>query len=298
MKAQPVSKFIRKVATFLVVPIACIAALLAWSAYNNDHAMKRYHFNGRTYFFIGDSHVQACMNDSIIRSAINFSQHSESFYFSYYKLRKILDDGVAVKRAYLGFSYHNLSAYVEDFMYGKHSWEIAPKYFFTLPGSEQWKLIASNRGNLYPFTKNIIASGFQPSFPGRYTNDFARERVNYKSVEKRIRYLYYSDGQLRPFSGINLYYLDKIVSLCSQRGIDLHFLSTPLHLYHRGKVPQEYLDKYRETVRHYNIPVVDLSDDRLDDSCFMPDGDHVSRRGAIIVSEHFAKELIKECSKQ
>ena len=57
-------------------------------------------------------------------------------------------------------------------------------------------------------------------------------------------------------------------------------MNTPLSEYYNKKVPKEYKDKLNEIVISNQFNYMDLSSFKLNDRCFIPDGDHVSYLGA------------------
>ena len=44
--------------------------------------------------FMGDSHIQKGIIDSLIPNSANVAQNSESFYFTYFKIKKLFKSGV------------------------------------------------------------------------------------------------------------------------------------------------------------------------------------------------------------
>lgn len=277
--------FLRKVALFLIIPVLGGVILYCLLTYKNNSVIKKYKLDQQiTTLFIGDSHIQQCINDARIPNSVNFSMHSESYYFSYYKIKMLLKNNFQVKKVYLGFSYHNLSSYNDAFIFGTYSKDIAPRYFFIMPNAEKWKLIESNADNFTLFAKNILVNGMKNSFLGNYHNDFNRVTANTVSMDKRILFQFYHENKLDSFSSFNLHYLGEIVKLCEKEKIQLIFLSTPLHIYYRNHIPLAYIKKYDEVLKTYKSPVVNYSGIAFSDSCFVPDGDHVSVKGSTIAS--------------
>lgn len=104
-------------------------------------------------------------------------------------------------------------------------------------------------------------------------------------MDKRIAFQFYKNGKLNGFSEINLHYLLEIIKLCKEHKIELILLNTPLHPYYKGQIPAVYIDKYNEIIGMNKLQVVDFKGVEFDDSCFVPDGDHVSEKGAYIASK-------------
>ena len=281
--------FLKKTLCFLSLPLAVL--LLAMLAVNHS---SRQVFDGfkvgtdvRTVY-AGDSHVEQCINDRLIPNSANIAQNGEVYYFTYFKVKKLLENNPAIDTLYLGFSYHSLSDYNDDFVFGEFSPYISAKYFFILPNSEKVHFLKENSKNLSLYLKNILRDGLGNSFFGGYENTFKNTTTIQKSMDKRMAFQFYKAGKLNGFSDFNMGYFDKIVQLCREKKVEPVLLSTPLAPYYKNKIPVEYRQKYAEALREYRLKVVDFDGLVLDDSCFIPDGDHVSEKGATIVSKHLA----------
>ncbi|MEE9573070.1 MAG: hypothetical protein V3W20_08490 [Candidatus Neomarinimicrobiota bacterium] len=287
--------FFNKTMLFISVPtILLILTFLLLNYYNNKFIESEISSTVTT-LFIGDSHIQKSIDDKLITTAINISQSSESFYYSYYKLDKILKANPSIKRIYLGFSYHSLSSYYDEFVFGKYSKNISSRYFFILPLSEKFKLFKYNFRKLPIYIKevykhgimNIFKTGNNYSFLGQYENKFENVSAVQNSMDKRLLLQFYNNNRLINFSESNISYLIKIIDLCDKNKVELITLNTPLHSYYKSKIPMEYLKKYNEIISQNRIVTINFDELVLDDSCFIPDGDHVSEKGALQTSNYF-----------
>jgi len=290
-------KFIIRVTVFLTIPV--LAGIIFFIAFSSivSSISKEYKLKpGISEIYIGDSHIQCSVNDSLISGSKNLGHTSESYYFSYYKLKLLLDANPNIKKIYLGFSYHSLSDYYDDFITGNYSGSISPDYFFILPVSEQINFLTRDAKNFPSYIKSILKSGIENlsgknkyTYTGRYLNRFNESSASQFSMDKRLIFQYYKDNKLNEFSEINLRYLDEIIALCKRNNIELILFNTPLHPYYRSKLPPEYINKYRSITETNDLKVIDLSSLSLEDDCYIPDGDHVSEKGSLLVT----KELIR-----
>ena len=207
---------------------------------------------------------------------------AESFYFSYYKLKMLLNNNPSVEKVFLGLSYHSLSSYYDRFISGDYSAGIAPKYFYLLPLKEKFVMIHWNSSNLLPFMKSVnrVLSNDRYSYLGGFSNQHDKTSAVDTSMEKRLLSHYYSNEELNPFSKLNISYLDKIIGLCETKGVVLITLDTPLHEYYQKNVPVEYQKKLGDIINSRKLDHIDLSSITLSDEYFAPDGDHVSKIGA------------------
>lgn len=290
-----VINFLRKTAAFIAVPVVAFICLFIMIDYINNKKFNEYKLSKNVHtIFIGDSHVQQSVNDKIVANSINISQNSEAYYFTYYKLLTLLKNNPSVTRVYLGFSYHNLSGYYDEFVFGKYSRDVSSRYFFILPYSEKNRFIKHNVKALPSYFKNIITLGlhnaitktYKSSYLGNYQSNFKDTKAIKSSMDKRLIFQFYYNGILDSFSNNNLFYLTKIADLCKAEKVKLILLNTPLQTYYKNKIPQEYIKKYNDIVNTQKFQVMDLNNLTLDDSCFIPDGDHLSEKGAAIISKY------------
>jgi len=291
------NQFLKKTTVFLALPLIIFAGTVMILNLLNNKIFNEFKIDKNiTTVFIGDSHIQQAVNDKIVNNSINLSQNSESYYFSFNKIDGLIKNNTSIKKIYLGFSYHSLSSYNEDFVFGKFSKDISARYFFILPLSEKLKFIRYNSKDILAYFKNILINGVhnvvvknnQCSFLGSYENNFKNTTVNRSSMDKRLLFQFYSHGKLDPFSTYNIFYLNKIISLCKTNKIELVLLNTPLQNYYEEKIPVEYKAKYREIIENSGLQMLNLNGLPLNDSCFIPDGDHVSQKGALLLSNYLA----------
>lgn len=285
--------FLKRAIIFLSIPIIISILLIVIYSFFHKLLMEEYKLDSNiSEIYIGDSHIEGSINDNLIKNSKNFGQLSETYYFSYFKLKAILEANPQIKVVYLGYGYHSFSNYFEDYISGKYSKLVSPKYYFILPISEQFKLIKWNSKELPLYFKSIMLSGTKNllskknyTFSGGYNNEFINVSASKESMDKRLNFQFYTEGKLNNFSVINLYYLRKIVDLCSIKNIELILFSSPLHLYYRSKLPIEYCNKYNDIIESNNLKIIDFSELKLGDEYFIPDGDHVSEKGALLVTK-------------
>jgi hypothetical protein len=283
--------FIKKTLAFIALPLILGIPALVWFSMWISQLSAEYRIDPSIKsVFIGDSHIQNAINDAQLPASINVASNSESFYFSYYKLLMFLKSNPSVENVYLGFSYHSLSDYYDDFISGEHSAATAKKYFFLLPPSEQLKMAYWNSDKLPSFTKSIVKEGFyklnKPNyhpFFGGYVNEFELSSAVDSSMDKRLKFQYFEEDKERGFSAINREYLHKIVDLCKEKNINLYALNTPLHEYYHTRVPEAFKENLRSAIEENQINYIDYSDLLKERSYFIPDGDHVSVGGAVAV---------------
>lgn len=282
--------FLKKTLYFLLIPLSILGIIFVSLDFYSIHILNEItKHKDIKYLIAGDSHIRQTFNDENIKHCKNIGQNSESYYFTYFKLKKILSYNTKIKTVFLGLSYHNFSGYTDDFIFGKYSDAISKNYFFILPWYEKTKLFIKNSDESNNFIKSVLATSKkninrnEKSFVGAYNNVFVNSKANLKSIDKRIKSQYFiTETRIHQPSELNIKYLYKIIELCKRKNVKLIFLNPPLEESYFEKIPAVYQKYYNSFIDKNNIQVWEFQNIKLDSSCFIPDGDHVSAKGAQI----------------
>ena len=297
--------FIKSLYTFftpLVLSLVLFLTALALISKVVTNRSSQYDFDKNIEIvFMGDSHITNAVIDSLIPKALNLSKRSEPYYYTFQRL-KFLNKNSKIRKVILGYSYHNISSYYDEFINGNLSTVMPHKLFFIMELKEQLRVLNWNKKKLVLVLKKIILSiryqyldkkskKLDYWFFDGYYNPFKASKVNLKSLKKRIKYQFYLDKKVIKFSDLNILYLNKIISYCKQNGIDLFLLSTPLHKQYVNRVPGIYKTKLLNIPLKNDITLINLENLNLSDSSFVPDGDHVTFKGALITTTALIEKL-------
>lgn len=240
---------------------------------------------------VGDSHVEVSINDSLLPFAVNLAQSQEPLFFSYFKTRILLRENPSIDILYLGVSYHSLSSGYDQLILGPQAQQVASGYFFILPFEEKVKLLIHNLENILSLLSGIVSDGLQTVFLndekilGGYHNEFIDVKADTVIMQKRLDRHFFENGRLYDFSVINIEALKQIKTLCEKTNTKLVILNTPLHPYYYEQVPEKFKKKYYSVIKELDLELIDLADLPLKERSYTPDGDHVSKEGAMIVTQ-------------
>lgn len=244
--------------------------------------------------FSGDSHIVGSITDTLYPNSKNIGLRSESYYHTYNKL-KFFTSKNKVKQIVLGLSYHNFSSYYDEFINGFFSSKVSTNIFLSLSLKEKLRVLYWNRLKLFHFLKevnkcalNLYLNNYDSKY--NFIDGFNIFHFNtgfdQKACKERVLLQYYKGDKLRDFSDFNIFYLNKIIEMCEEKKIELFLLTTPLHQNYIKKVPIKFIKKYysfldKKRVYQINskINFINLENIKLKDSCFSPDGDHLSNMG-------------------
>ncbi len=248
---------------------------------------------------IGGSQVQMSLNDKMLPNSINVSLDAESYQYSYFKLKGIINNNPNIKQVYLGCGYFYYSSFYDEYIYGKHSPDFFSRYFFILPSKEKKNILNKHVYDISSSMRKIFSYGFnnitqkELSFIGFYKNDFVKTSAKEPSINNRIDAQYYEKGKVRDFSSNNQYYLEKIKVFCQSKKIKLILFHPPLHPTYKKKIPHKFINKFNHEMKINKFEVIDCNDIVLSDSCYLPDGCHVSKYGAKLLTLLFKQKINK-----
>jgi len=257
----------------------------------------------------GDSHLQTAFNPNQVLNSMNICSSAEDYFYSYYKLKLVLKSNPHIKNLILGFSPHNISDYHKNKRIGDKAGQMLPKYFM-LFDDEAIDICSSIS---IPFIINYMK--FKLSIPISYKSEmkysiqFFRNkhkiydypfwgnyyRSDKSNLSKQLidesiyRHFYDKDSTLRHISDLQLNYLKKTISLCSQNQITLYLVTTPMTEYYINRIPALFRINSHKIIgmlrsEYENIVYLNLSNISIPDDGF-GDGDHVNHLGAKIVSQ-------------
>ncbi len=75
--------------------------------------------------------------------------------------------------------------------------------------------------------------------------------------------------------------------------IELTMISPPLHSYYKRKTPVRFVKKFNFTMNKHKLNVIDLSEIPLNDTCYLPDGSHVTEYGALLTTNELNNRINK-----
>lgn len=112
MKTSTQKVFIFTISILVASTLLVLLFLLVISAKSKSLIID----DRKTEVFLGDSHVRYAVYNNLLSHSINLANSSESIYFSYYKLKQLLKANQSIETVYLGFSYHNISDYYDQYI--------------------------------------------------------------------------------------------------------------------------------------------------------------------------------------
>jgi len=254
----------------------------------------------------GASHLMCALDDKIIPNSTNTCLPSESYYYTYYKLKKILYNDNDLKYILLGLSFSSFGENFDNQIYetGKISY-MYPKYFLILENREKLSLLKKNPTGLLKSIPYIFKNAFITfSKSNKYINypfwgnfsDNENTNLSDENIKAAINRHYYNTDSdlLQDFSDIQLEYLMKIVDLYNEKKIQLYLINAPLSNEYFSEIPEKFINHYYSIVKKLkftkNVKILDYHNYQLPKNYFR-DADHLNSYGAKIISEKIISEI-------
>lgn len=289
-------RFLKNIVIFFGPVILLFGALFIYINIGAKNNFEQFRFSPSINILaVGDSHIQETINDSLVNNIKNVAYSSESFIYSFYKIKTLTKNNPKIDTILLGASYHNFTDYFDEITYLHY---VLGRYFYILPSETQIKMISEVENpasfifkSILNESKNLITKSEKNSWLGWYENYATNVTINEKHIKDRIRTQYYLNRKIRGFSANNIHYFNMIVKYCKENNLSLIILNTPMHISYKEKVPMKFIEKFYSLMKDNNVELIEFDNLSLTNDNYLPDGDHVNGSGAVLATEYLGKVL-------
>jgi hypothetical protein len=246
----------------------------------------------------GHSHAECSYNDSLINGFKNFAQSGESYFYTYIKLKKILENNKHIKTCFVEFTNNNIEHTMDQWIWGdQHITNRYPMYAAFMTSSDIFLLTKHNPFAIINTQSAYLKSNFlflkNKKIDYLYENNWGRylylDKIatdSFLTNQNRI----FGEEDTIEISKMNLQYLRSIVNLCANSKVKLYFVRSPAH--------QNCRDSYNEQL-YKQIMGKEFSDVEFLDfkNFFLPNGnyadfEHLNNKGAKLYSIFFNKLIL------
>lgn len=241
---------------------------------------------------LGHSHLEYDLNDSLINNSVNFSQGGDSYFYLYFKFKKIIESNTRINTLILAISNNMFSDDIDDiWIYEKNHLEYKyPKYSNLISYTDKWLLIKKEPisfsiASIYALKAKI---NFIISANNNLINKFEWGGYKYSSknelnssIQKKELNITYNKSQI-PNLTTNIYFLDKIIDYANNNKIKLILLRSPLHHFYNREYESllnQFISKNSKKFEYY-----DYADYFMKDEMYI-DYSHLNYKGATIFSK-------------
>ena len=245
----------------------------------------------------GDSHSAAAFDPEFISNSQNLSNWGESIFFTYYKLKRLIENNPEHKEltVILALSYHSLYKDRENMYDSIQRPKIIQEYYSLLDddgldilkrkGTEYW--LTKMKFDLgVPFNFKTNLEKYQGKVPF-FTAGFEVNKTSHDvSIAHAILKLkdHFENKQNPEMSSLLLAYLNNTIQLAKENNIRIVIANTPLYKYYRDVVPNIVLSDYKRTIdkitdENPSTRFFDFTNSISDSTLFF-DTDHLNAAGA------------------
>ena len=297
--------FLKKSLLFLFIGILLVFLFFPIDYIYNKRVEKLTLDKNISTLICGDSHPMCALDDKIIPNSINISLSAECYYYTYYRLKKILNNDNHLKYILLGLSFSNFGENRDNRIYKtEETKNMYPRYFLMLDNKEKIYLLKKNFNGLLESTPYILRSSIITFFKTNiyanypfwgYFRDSKSTNLSDTNIKAAINRHYYNNNSdlLQSFSDLQLEYILKIIDLCTKKNIRLYLINTPVSNEYFSKIPEKFINHYYNIVEklksNKNVKILDYHNYKLPQNCY-GDADHLNSNGAKI----FSKKIISE----
>ena len=174
----------------------------------------------------GDSNTEVAINDQIISSVINISRSGESYFYTYYKLRHLLEVNEHVEKVYLSFSPHNIVSKERNLFTNGKLYNNFIEYTPVIDFESIYYLLKEDKKNVFlsflkaPFY--LINITFQVLYGGYIKLNRNNLANQIKNVDQFLMHYSHKDIDI-----LEINYLQKISSLLNKNEVELILINTP-----------------------------------------------------------------------
>jgi hypothetical protein len=250
----------------------------------------------KTTLIVGDSRPESGLNDEILENTFNFSQSGTAYFYSYLKIRTMLEHNPHIDTIVLGFAFEDIAKPRDEWFRGPETIKFKmPKY---LPLFGHQDLAALFQANPSEVAKNLhrtvvynsaaiikfVITGQGSDHLGGYQY---LERSKLEQAKDRLPSTI--DEEDLQLSEYQEKYLLEIYHLAQSRDVDLILLKTPIHEMKQA-IEDIYIDRFASLIEEKmpEATIIDHSRVVIPEEGF-GDLEHLNLIGAQIYSE-FLKE--------
>ncbi|MGY6521475.1 MAG: hypothetical protein ACXIUD_07095 [Mongoliitalea sp.] len=289
-------RFLSNIAWFVTAFLLVINSLLYGGAYFLKSKKPFEIPEGTKLLIIGNSQPEAAFNDELIENSYNFAKEAEPYFYTYIKLRGLLDQPHAIERVFIQVSPWEFTSERDSWVWGKSNLQsMYWKFFLHFNGQEYgllWSKSWDNLLNVHLFQsltrlyKRVVLAD-PVSVRADYGGYVAWPETDLALGESvpELEELNYESNN------VHIAYLEKIVYLLQKEGIAIYFTQTPLHASVRDLYDSQQLLEALPVLMK-DIPYLDFSGFPVD-SKYFSDEFHLNAAGATLFSEWFNQRLVE-----
>lgn len=288
-------RFFFRIISFLIFAIvfaSCISGMLRLSQFSMLCLPE-----GRHIVFLGNSHIEGAINDTVIGGSYNFGRSGDRVEMEYLKLKLLKRVNPDIDTVFVGFDnvlmYHSAQ---EEF----NSTQMHPYLYSVMDIEDWWKVLTMSSSSylesfvVHPLSwmkmvdlRHLLKTQCDiRDFLFLGGNDWPEDNQLAEDIVRRGNKSGVYPKQTH--DSLNAYFMRKTISFCKDSDIELFFICPPQHPYTPCNT-HDYKQWYAEEFS--DVKFFDCLEMPMADSCYS-NLDHLNFKGARIFSEYIDKEIL------
>lgn len=246
---------------------------------------------------VGHSHPECAFNDSLISHVKNYAASGESYFYTYFKTKKIIEQNPEINIVLIEFSNNQIRASKDDWIWNEeYILNRLPKYGAYMDFEAYRLLLTKNPKGLMNAMPAFLKYSLNQAFNGYQTQEdiggyYYLERNKTDSLVANINQISIPDNPSQAISDYNLQYLQKLIHCLISLNRRVFLIRSPLHSMYEGYSNEGQFQEIRK-VNFPEIEFLDFSKFPLKNSEF-GDLEHLNHRGARKFSAWFNQLLLE-----
>lgn len=284
--------FLKKLGLFFILLLGVSVLVFGFQTWTVRKQANFKFSKNYKYLMLGHSHPECAYNDSLIANFKNAASSGESYFYTFYKLKKILEQNNDIETVLIEFTNNQVNAGMDNWIWGdKYISKFYPKYGSFLDFEDTCLLMKHNLGSLLNnfsvLQKKNLIMGLNDdyNFIGRiggyvyYKENNLKNSIKFQNDDGENKI----DKNKKNISEMNILYLEKMIALCKSYGKEVVFIRSPQHASHNSRNNEtKFLHIYSQ--KFSEVPLLDLNDFEIPDGGFK-DLEHLNYKGAQIISK-------------
>ncbi|MFM9987014.1 hypothetical protein [Flavobacterium sp.] len=234
----------------------------------------------------GHSHSECAFNDKKIANTLNISNSGESYFYTYFKVKKIIENN-KIKNVFISFTNNYIEYTIDTTEIWKEKYlnKWYSKYGAYMTSEDLLLLLKKNLKGI--LNAQSLASKKYLTFlikrKKSIIEDLSWGKYKYLNRNKLDSLLRHKDTTNEKiinfkYSKYNLQYLDKILKICKENKINVYLVRSPVH-HAWGALSNEYYFKKLVNERYKKYEFLDFKDFPLENNSY-GDLSHLNHFGA------------------
>ena len=229
-------KFLFTTLVFSCLSVFCIIFLYIGINWATDKTASFESVGSPTYIVLGHSHPACAFNDSLIDNFKNFSESGESYFYTYIKIKKLLEQRPSIQTVFVEFDNYQIKNHMNDWIWtDEHLAYRMSRYSPFMDINESNLIMAKNPKGFLTYSSLSTKKNLFNLFYGyrNYSNKIGGYEQIDRILNDSVINMQLNDSTITndidSLSWYSIDYLDKILQFCNSMKKNVFLIRCPMH---------------------------------------------------------------------